>query len=236
VNPRSAELGGFPRRPVALIWRVIWPLWAGAANSKALDSLSKLEGAERVPVASSDPSFFARLALAFAAFFKVLFSAAYAGRVARLAGGEPALPEPAPRPEPKKPEAPKLHLAPTDGALQLLGLLQREGRFIDFVLEDVSGYSDAEIGAAARVVHDSVRKAFTSHLDLVRVRNETEGARVNVPKGFSPNEVRLTGNVVGEAPFQGTLTHAGWRVTRFELPQLSEGHDLKVLAPAEVEL
>jgi hypothetical protein len=185
----------------------------------------------------SDPSFFARLALAFAAFFRVLFNAAYAGRVARLGSGEVTAPVPAPAVVPApKPEAPKLRSAPTDSALQLLGLLQREGRLIDFVQEDVSSFSDAEVGAAARVVHDSVRKALKGHLDLERVRNESEGSRVTVPRGFSASEVRLTGNVVGEAPFTGTLTHAGWRVKRFELPQLSEGNDLKVLAPAEVEL
>jgi len=184
-------------------------------------------------VTVSDPSFFARIALAFAAFFRVLFSAPYAGRVARLESGEVTPPTPAAAP---KPEAPKLRSAPTDSALQLLGLLQREGRFIDFVQEDVAGFSDAEVGAAARVVHESVRKALQSHLELERVRSEAEGSRVQVPKGFSANEVRLTGNVVGEAPFTGTLTHAGWRVKRFELPQLSEGIDLKVLAPAEVEL
>jgi hypothetical protein len=186
-------------------------------------------------VTVSDPSFFARIALAFAAFFRVLFNAPYAGRVARLGSGEVTPPPSAPAPAPK-PEAPKLRSAPTDSALQLLGLLQREGRLIDFVQEDVTSFSDAEVGAAARVVHDSVRKALKGHLELERVRGEAEGTRVSVPKGFSASEVRLTGNVVGEAPFHGTLTHAGWRVKRFELPQLSEGNDLKVLAPAEVEL
>jgi hypothetical protein len=186
-------------------------------------------------VAPPDPSFFARLALAFAAFFKVLFDAAYAGRLQRLGTGEVIDVTPA-APEPTKPEAPKLRVAPTDSALQLLGLLQREARFVDFIQEDVAGYSDADIGAAARVVHDSVRKAMDSHLTLVRVRSEAEGSRISVPKGFSPSELRLTGNVVGEPPFTGTLTHTGWRVTRIELPQLSEGHDLNVLAPAEVEL
>lgn len=183
----------------------------------------------------SDPSFFARLSLAFVAFFRVLFNAPFAGRVARLDSGDVSPPAPTPV-APPKPEAPKLRSAPTDSALQLLGLLQREGRLIDFVQEDVASFSDAEVGAAARVVHDSVRKALKGHLELERVRNEAEGSRVSVPKGFSASEVRLTGNVVGEAPFNGTLTHAGWRVTRFELPQLSEGNDLKVLAPAEVEL
>jgi hypothetical protein len=190
-------------------------------------------------VTDPNPGFFARLALAFVAFFRVLFDAAYAGSVQRLASGAPApapRAEPAPPVAPPKPEPPKLRAAPTDSALQLLGLLQREGRLIDFIQEDVSSYSDADIGAAARVVHDSVKKALESHLALERVRRESEGERVTVGKGFQASELRLVGNVVGDAPFTGTLTHAGWRVKSIELPQLAEGHDLSVLAPAEVEL
>ena len=196
-------------------------------------------------MASTDPSFFARLALAFVAFFRVLFNAAYAGRVQLLTRGEPEPArdsEPALPPkavvEPPKPvvEAPKLREAPTDGALQLLGLLQREGRLIDFLQEDVTGYSDADVGAAARVVHDSVKKALFAHVTLERVRSEPEGTRVTVPAGFSAQEIRLTGNVVGDAPFQGSLAHAGWRAVRIELPKLSPGYDVRVIAPAEVEL
>jgi hypothetical protein len=186
-------------------------------------------------VTDSDPSFFARLALAFVAFFRVLFNAAYAGRVQRLASGQPEPSaterEPTPTPEP-----PKLREIPSDSALQLLGLLQREGRLIDFLQEDVASFSDAEIGAAARVVHGSVRKTLLAHVTLERVRDEPEGARVTVPAGFSAHEVRLTGNVVGQAPFTGTLAHAGWRATHIELPKLSQGFDVRVLAPAEVEL
>ncbi|HEY6879411.1 MAG TPA: DUF2760 domain-containing protein [Polyangiales bacterium] len=184
----------------------------------------------------SDPSFFARLALAFAAFFRLLFDAAYAGRVMRLASGEsaPAAPPPAPAPAPAP--APKLREAPTDSALQLLGLLQREGRLIDFLQEDLGVYPDATIGATARVMHSSVRKALLAHVTLEPVRSESEGARIEVPAGFSANEIRLIGNVVGEPPFHGTLAHAGWRATKIELPKLSQGYDVRVIAPAEVEL
>jgi Domain of unknown function (DUF2760) len=188
-------------------------------------------------VAESDPSFFARIALALAALFRVLFDASYAGRVARLGQGEPAAREPAAPPkEPEKPAPPPLREANTDSALQLLGLLQREGRLIDFLQEDVASFSDAEIGAAARVVHQSTRKALLAHVELVRVRSEAEGASVSIAKGFNPQEVRLVGNVVGEAPFRGTLNHAGWRAAAVTLPKLSEGHDLHVIQPAEVEL
>jgi len=189
---------------------------------------------------NQDPAFFARILLAFVAFFRVLFNGAFAGQVARLPSGEAriSLPPPAPAaPAPAPvPEAPKLRELPTASALQLLGLLQREGRLIDFLQEDVSSFSDAEVGAAARVVHASVRKALLTHVSLERVRGEEEGARVTVQPGFSPQELRLVGNVVGTPPFSGTLSHAGWRAAHIELPQLSPDHDVKVLAPAEVEL
>ena len=184
---------------------------------------------------TSDPSFFARFALAFAAFFRVLFNAPYAGRVQRLEAGEPApeAPKPAPAPQPAQPV---LREANPDSALQLLGLLQRDGRLIDFLQEDVSGFSDAQVGAAARVVHASVRKALLSHVKLERVKVEAEGSRLTIGAGFSANEVRLTGNVIGQAPFTGTLAHAGWRAIDIELPKLSPGFDVRVLQPAEVEL
>ena len=177
--------------------------------------------------------FFARISLAFAAFFRVLFDGAFAAQLARLDGGP--RPEPAAKPAPE-PEKSPLRSPNADGALSLLGLMQREGRLIDFLEEDVTGYADADIGAAARVMHDSLKKALGEHVELAHVHGGPEGQRVSVPKGFSPSEIRLTGNVVGEAPFQGTLNHAGWRVTAITLPQVSQGHDLSILAPAEVEL
>jgi hypothetical protein len=124
----------------------------------------------------------------------------------------------------------------TDSALQLLGLLQRDGRLIDFLQEDISGYADDEVGAAARVVHESVRKVLLSHVTLERLRGEEEGAAVTLPAGFSAHEIRLTGNVVGQPPFRGTLAHPGWRATKIELPKLSPDYDVRVIAPAEVEL
>lgn len=177
---------------------------------------------------STNPSFFTRLALAFAVFFRVLGNAVFAKRVQALPSGDAATPEPQP--------ASKLHTAPTESALQLLGLLQREGRLMDFLMEDVSGYGDAEIGAAARVVHDQCRSVLTAHLRVERIRAEVEGAPVTVAPGFSASEVRLVGEVAGQAPFRGVLKHAGWRALGLELPQLSDGHDVSVIAPAEVEL
>lgn len=123
-----------------------------------------------------------------------------------------------------------------DSALQLLSLLQQDARFLDFVHEDLSSYSDADIGAAARVVHEGSSKAIASYFSLAPIRSEEEESRLTLASGFNASEVRLTGNVVGSAPFTGTLVHRGWKVTDVRLPQLAKGHDVRILAPAEVEL
>lgn len=123
-----------------------------------------------------------------------------------------------------------------DAALQLLSLLQKEARFIDFIQEDVAAYSDAEIGAAARVVHQGCGKAINEHFSLAPVSQDAEGNRVTLNAGFDASRFRLTGNIVGQAPFNGTLVHKGWQVTDLRLPKLTEGHNANIIAPAEVEL
>lgn len=123
-----------------------------------------------------------------------------------------------------------------DTALQLLSLLQQEARFVDFVREDLGSFSDADIGAAARVVHEGSQKALNSYFTLEPVRSEDEESRITLAEGFNAHEVRLTGNVVGKAPFTGTLVHRGWKVTEVKLPKLAAGHDTRIIAPAEVEL
>ncbi|MGF1703986.1 DUF2760 domain-containing protein [Photobacterium makurazakiensis] len=131
---------------------------------------------------------------------------------------------------------PKLKTSTPDSALQLLSLLQQEARFIDFMQEDLKGFADAEIGAAARVIHEGGQKVLNEYFSFAPVRNEEEETRITLPQGFNASEVRLTGNVVGEAPFTGTLIHRGWKVTNVKLPKLAEGHDAHVVAAAEVEL
>jgi len=126
--------------------------------------------------------------------------------------------------------------ASPDAALQLLSLLQTEARFVDFVRENITSYSDAQIGAAVRVVHEGCARVLKQNFDLEAVRTETEGQRISIPAGFDAATVRLTGNLVGSGPFNGTLVHRGWRVTRVNLPRINEGHDCAILAPAEVEL
>ena len=192
---------------------------------------------------ASSPSFFQRLGLAFGAFSAVLGDAGFAARFAALRSGAAQTP-PAPPPPPPAAPVPAPVPAPaaawktldTDAALQLLALLQREARLIDFTRESLAGYDDAQIGAAARLVHEGCAKVLREHFDIVPVRSEAEGSRVTLPAGFDAAAVRLTGNVSGSAPFTGSLAHRGWRAAEVKLPRLAEGHDARVLAPAEVEL
>jgi hypothetical protein len=187
--------------------------------------------------------FLTRLWLAWAYFFRVLFDGVFAARVQALDGGVPdpdlhastaAEPPPMP-PAVAAPTAPAVAAASSDAALQLLALFQREGRLIDFLQQDVSTFSDADIGAAARVVHDGCRKALSTHVAIHPVRSEREGGAVTLD-AIEPNAVKLVGNVSGSAPFRGTLRHRGWRAESVRLPEAVPGHDPRVLAPAEVEL
>lgn len=125
---------------------------------------------------------------------------------------------------------------PEAGALHLLAILQRDGRLIDFLLEDISGAGDADVGAGARVVHGGCRKALGQYFTFEPVRKEGEGAPIVVEKGFDPAHIRLAGNVGGEPPFKGKLAHAGWKAVDVRLPERPSSVDGRIVAPAEVEI
>jgi hypothetical protein len=186
--------------------------------------------------------------LAFLCFFRILFGRKLPAEAVQFLpeGAEPKALPPAEKEKivervvervVEKPAAkPSLVQHHRDGALALLALLQREGRFVDFVRDSVDGASDADIGAAAREVHRGCRKVLDQHLSFEPVMPGAEEEKVSVPKGFDPAEVRLIGEAKGEPPYRGTLRHHGWRVVDAKLPQLAEGVDRTVIAPAEVEL
>ena len=174
-----------------------------------------------MPTPPPPPSFFARLGLA----FRILGNADLAAKVV-------ALETPAALEKPAEIPPEKTHAS----GLAVLALLQREGRLIDFLKEDVSSFGDAEIGAAARVVHAGSRKIIDQYLTLEPVMTDAEGARVTVPAGFNAERIRLTGNVAGQPPYHGSLKHHGWVATSVRFPSVSATLDPRVLAPAEVEL
>ena len=168
----------------------------------------------------------------------------FAARLSALLAGVPvpvaATPTVSVSPPPSlKPVAPvALPAAPkvTGEAVRLLALLQGEARLVDFLLEDIAGAPDAQIGQAVKEIHRKAAKVLKDHLTLGVVMAGADGDRVTVAKGFDPSAVRVVGNVTGQPPFTGTLLHPGWRVKEVRLPALADGQDPFVLQPAEVEL
>ncbi len=122
------------------------------------------------------------------------------------------------------------------GAVQILSILQREGRLLDFLMENVDGYSDAQIGAAVRDIHRGCRKALSEHIKPQPIRSEADESVVRVQSGYDPSQVRLIGRVTGRPPFEGTLRHHGWRASEIHLSDIPSGHDASVICPAEVEI
>lgn len=199
------------------------------------------------PPEADHPSFFLRLAMAFVLFWRILLRPEVARALLPVYRGAAALPSappggPAAREAealPRVAPAPEREVPPHTrhaSGLLVLSMFQREGRFIDFLMEEVAPFSDQEVGAAARIVHDGCRKVLRELVALQPIQQQPEGARVTVSLGFDANRIRLIGNVAGLPPFQGTLKHPGWEATEVHFPTISEAVDPRVLAPAEVEL
>lgn len=151
-----------------------------------------------------------------------------------------------PKPEARKPAAETASAAPEPqpgnpsnaDVVNFLAILQDKGRLVDFLMDDIKGYSDAQVGAAARVMHEGCRAVLVEHFGIRPVREEDEGAKITVPAGYAPDEYRLVGKIRGEAPFTGELVHHGWKAEWVKLPRLLRSGDgrLPTIAPSEIEL
>jgi len=183
--------------------------------------------------------------LAFSVFFRILFDVRFAASIA----GQPRAEGKAAERSTTEPDwaaaeakvvaattEPPLLPSPDTGALVLLSLLQGEGRFVDFVQQDIAAFPDADVGAVARVVHSGCRKVLSSHLRIAAIRGESEGQPVALEPGFDPNRIKLTGNVAGTGRLNGVLRHRGWQATEVHLPTVVDRAGTQVLCPAEVEL
>jgi hypothetical protein len=175
-----------------------------------------------------------RIVLAFRAFFNLLFSGELSPELLTdlkltKRGGAPA---------PAKTSA-AAAAAPTirtsDGALQMLGILQRDSRLVDFLMEDISGYADDQIGAAVRELHDQCRDSIARYVSLTPVIDGVEGTYAKAP-GSDANLVKFVGNVPAQPPAGGTLRHKGWRASRVDLPAIATKQDATIIAPAEIEI
>lgn len=124
----------------------------------------------------------------------------------------------------------------TSGAVMLLALFQQEGRLVDFLQQELTGFEDAEVGAVARTVHEGCRKVLQAHVRLSPIRDESEGDSVSLPVGFDARMVKLTGDVAGEGTLTGVLRHRGWKAEEVTFPQEAGGVASLIVCPAEVEL
>lgn len=169
-----------------------------------------------------------RIVLAFRSFFAILFEGRLPSDIAKEFGFIENKPQPVPKPVPQ--------FKPSDGALQLLGILQRDSRLIDFFMEDISAYSDDQVGGAVRNLHEQCRKTLDRYVHLSPVVDGVEGTFTKVETN-DPAMVKLLGNVPanGKAP-GGLLRHKGWRADRIDLPPLAPSQISAVIAPAEIEI
>ena len=173
-----------------------------------------------------------RIGSAFKSFFSILFRGVLPEDVAREFGFvRLAAAKPAPPPTPAAPQ-----IRSEDGALQILGILQRDGRLVDFLMEDISGATDDQIGAAVRSLQEQCRQALDRYVRLAPVIDGVEGSYTALPSN-DPAVVKLLGNVPPTGKVQGgTLRHRGWRAEKVDLPAVRAGQKSDVIAPAEIEV
>ena len=173
-----------------------------------------------------------RLILAIRAFFAILFTGKLPQDIAQTYGFVPNKPQVVPKATAAAKPVPQLK--PSDGALQMLAILQRDSRLIDFLMEDISGYSDDQVGAAVRELHDQCRDALARYVSLTPVIDGVEGTFAKAPGEAAA--VKFVGNVPAKPPAGGTLRHKGWKATKIDLPALAAKQDAAIIAPAEIEI
>ena len=156
------------------------------------------------------------LKTAFRAFFRALRDKEFSGHVDKLLELKTALPP-----------------AREATAVELLAAMQREGRLVDFLNEEIAEFPDAQVGAVVRSLHKGCRHVLQQYTKLEPVLASAEGDKVTIEAGFDPSAIRLVGKVQGEPPFEGTLRHHGWKLSSVKLPEVK---NKQVVLPAEVEL
>jgi hypothetical protein len=175
-----------------------------------------------------------RIVLAFRCFFNILFHGSLSDTAITTLGLSKSV-RSAAVPAPPAPVA-----RTSDGALQMLAILQRDSRLIDFLMEDVSAYEDDQIGAAVRSLHDQCRDSLLRYVRLSPVIDGVEGTRTNLSSApriaQDPAMVKFIGNVPAQPPSGGTLRHKGWRAEKVDLPPVPSRQDMNVIAPAEIEI
>ncbi len=176
------------------------------------------------------------LEIALLLLLALLFLVASINRVRR--GARRVARESPPQPEPAaEPALPAARIADR-AVVQFLARLQEKGRFVDFLMEEIAGYSNDQVGVAARVVHQGCREVLQSSFAITPLHAGKEGEEITLAGDYDARRYRLVGKVPDRAPFQGQVRHHGWRTARVDLPQVvaEDGAAREVIAPAEIEI
>jgi len=118
-------------------------------------------------------------------------------------------------------------------AVALLATLQREARLIDLIKENLSAYSDAQVGAAARPCLVQCAATLDRIMGLKPIETTSDGQTITVPESATAARYSWIGEGEGAT---GKLIHHGWEASRVELPSWTgEAGDATVIAPAQVK-
>jgi hypothetical protein len=194
-----------------------------------------LNGLLLFPVTAGHVALITALALLVAIIVLVLSLVSSRDRMAEDASAVAPVAAPAAPPAPVQPPPPAESQAESE-IVAFFALLQEKGRFVDFLMEDIARYEDAEIGAAARVIHQGCKQVLDDYFKISAISEAQEGAQVTLPAGYPTDQYRIVGKLAGEPPFTGTLLHKGWKTESVKLPRIVTSGKLPAIAPAEVEL
>ena len=118
-------------------------------------------------------------------------------------------------------------------AITLLSALQREARLVDLIQENLSEFSDAQVGAAARPCLEQSSATLNRLFDLKPVCEAADGSTVDVGPEETAARYQWTGEGSGTS---GSLIHHGWQASQVELPQFSgDAADALIVAPAQIQ-
>jgi hypothetical protein len=119
------------------------------------------------------------------------------------------------------------------GAIFTLNLLQREGRLIDFLQEDIESFSDAQVGTAVRQIHRECAATLEKYFKLRAISEVAEGQEMSISSSFDPSMIRVTGNTEAGKSV-GIVRHKGWISSEQALPQQVGHRNSCVVCPAEI--
>lgn len=123
--------------------------------------------------------------------------------------------------------------------LKFLSLLQKKGRFLDFLMDEVAKRPDQQVGAVARVVHQGCSDVLKDFFEIKPVLEEAEGTQVEWNAEQTSKEIKVLGESLEST--SGKLMHKGWLTQKVELPEVVDSQayrvgNKRIIVPAEVQV